>query len=793
MKIKNLLIAAFALFSIETNAQLNVIFQSQLTYPGQTCANICGYVDTLGNEYALVGASQGMSIVNVTDPLAPFEVMQIPNVDDLWKEIKVYGKYAYVTTEGGGGLQIVNLSNLPGTSLPYHHYTGDGAISGTLNTIHALHIDGHYLYLYGSNLFSGGAIVLDIIDPWNPVYLGKYDAMGYVHDGYVRNDTLYAGHIYAGVYAVVDFTDKTNPVVIATQSTPTNFTHNTWLSTDSRYLFTTDENSGSFLTCYDLDDLGNIVETDRIQSNPGSNSIGHNTHIINKGGNDYAVTSWYKDGFTIVDVGRPQNLVQVAYYDNYAGSGTGFSGAWGVYPYLPSGNIVVSNIDEGLFVFSPNYTRACYLEGTVNDSTCGVLLNDVQISIAPLSLTETTGLDGQYKTGTPTAGTYNVTFSKSGYVSKTVTNVILGVGLVTTVDVQLAPFNTVNVTGSTVTAASSTALPGTKVLISNASNTYNFTSDAAGTFNSCNVVGATDYDITVGKWGFETLCLDNQTINAANSSPQYSLATGYDDDFTFNMGWTVTGNATTGTWERGAPIGTNYGAMLSNADADVNSDCNDQAYVTGNAGGSAANDDVDDGSTVLTSPVFDLTGYTLPLVNYSRWFFTAGAGPSNDSLTIFITNGLSTVMLESVKESSVLSAWIPKTFNVSDFITPTATMQIIVKAEDNAPGHLVEGGFDKFSVTEGFTGVEEHLSAATLRAYPNPFNESITVNYSGADISAGSKLQITDLSGRIVAVYNLSAASSEITVEPEMKAGIYFANIVSGSQASAPVKIIKLH
>jgi len=91
---------------------MNVTFRAQLQYPNETLANICGYVDSLGNEYALVGAQKGMSIVDVTNPSAPVNLVQIPGPDNLWKEIKVRGKYAYVTSEGGQGLQIINLSSL---------------------------------------------------------------------------------------------------------------------------------------------------------------------------------------------------------------------------------------------------------------------------------------------------------------------------------------------------------------------------------------------------------------------------------------------------------------------------------------------------------------------------------------------------------------------------------------------------------------------------------------------------------------------------------------------------------
>jgi choice-of-anchor B domain-containing protein len=794
MKIKQLLSAAAILLTAAVTAQpLNVTFRSNLPYPSQTLANICGYVDGAGNEYALVGAAQGMSIVDVTDPDSPVEVLQVPNVDDLWKEIKVYGDYAYVTTEGGGGLQIVNLGSLPNVAgVTYHHYTGDGSISGTLNTIHALHIDGNYCYLYGSNLFDGGAIALDLTDPWNPVFAGKFDALGYVHDGYVRNDTLYAGHIYTGIYSVVDFTNKAAPVLLATQSTPTNFTHNTWLSSDSRYLFTTDENDNSYLASYDLSDLGNIVEKDRHQTSPGSNSIVHNTHIINVGGNDYAVTSWYTDGFTIVDAGRPENLVQVGKYDTYAGSGPGFVGAWGVYPYLPSGTIVVSNIDEGLFVFTPTYTRACYLEGTVTDSVCGVTLNDVLISISSAGVTDNTDLAGEYKTGTAAAGSYTVSFSKSGYVTKVLTGVTMIAGAVNILNVQLAPFNTVNLQATTVSSSGSTAVSGVQVMIDNSANSYSFTSDASGNFGACNIVSANDYDINAAKWGYESFCMSNQTINSGSANPVYTLTPGYEDDFTFNLGWTASGTAATGTWERGMPIETTIGPLISNPGSDVSTDCSAFAYVTGNGGGSASNDDVDDGATILTSPTFDLTGYINPYISYSRWFFNGGgSGSPNDSLSVSITNGLTTVRLEGVTAADPLSIWQNKTFRVLDYLAPTANMKMIVTAVDNAPGHLVEAGFDKFAVAESGVGISEIASAEVLQAFPNPFTDELNISYSLDTELSEAIIQITDLRGRIVAQYPLTAAKATVQISPELNAGMYFARIINKGVSTKAIRLVK--
>lgn len=800
----NQLIISFIilLFGFNSFAQnLNVTFKSQLNYPGQTCANICGYVDQSGNEYALVGASGGMSIVDVTDPVNPLEVIQIPGVNNLWKEIKVRGNYAYVTTEGGGGLQIVNLTSLPNVAgIAYHNWTGDGAIAGQLNSIHALHIDNNFVYLYGSNLFSGGAVVADITDPWNPIYVGKYQAgngNAYVHDGYVRNDTLYAAHISSGYFSIVDFSNKANPVELINQFTPNNFTHNTWLSQNSKVLFTTDEVDDSYLTAYDISDLSNINELDRIQSNPGSGSMVHNTHIINVSGNDFAVTSWYKDGFTIVDAGRPQNLVQVGNYDTYSGFGNGSEGDWGVYPYLPSGTIVVSNIDEGLFVFSPTYVRACYLEGNTT-SACGEALIGVQVSVSAANINETTDIAGQYKTGTSTPGTYSVTFSKSGYVSQTISGVVLTPGVVTLLDVQLSPVgNPFTVNGLATNVANTTPLAGVDVSISNSSDAYSFVTNGTGTFSSCSILSASDYYVNVGKWGYNTYCASNITIDQTNNSLSFPLTKGYYDDFAFDFGWTVSSTASTGMWQRGIPLGTDYNGTPANPGVDDTTDCSNMAYVTGNTGISGTDQDVDDGGTMLTSPLFDLTTYSNPFLDYTRWFYNAGGSSApNDSLNIYLSNGTQTVLVEYVVPSTPGSSkWNHKSFKISDYINPTATMQLIVSTADNNPGHVVEAGFDKFLINEGPTGIIESAYKATgeINIFPNPFINETTISYQLKNkLAPSASVMVYDITGRLIKQFVLEHTAGKIELNTSMNPGLYFVRIQNGNEVMEPVKVIKM-
>ena len=423
-------------------ASLNVTLAAQMTYPGLQCANICGYVDSTGKEYALVGLETGMSVVDVSNPSSPVIKYQVPwpvnNGNSLWKEIKVYKKYAYVVSEAGNGLQICDLSKLPSSVAPVPVYWQPVIGGQTLSSVHALHIDTTLgnVYLFGSNISNKGAVIGSLANPIAPVYLGKFDAT-YIHDGYVDNDTLYACEIYDGNVEIIDCGNKTTPQVLATVQTPLRFTHNSWLSPDKKTMFTTDEKTKSSLTSYDISNLANITLLDTVKALT-TGSIVHNTHIRS----DYfAVTSWYKDGFNIVDVSRPNNMIVTGYYDTYAaGSGNGFSGDWGVYPFLPSGTIVVTNIDEGLFVLSPTYVRACYLEGNIKDSVTSLNLQNVtsQIIGNTASITST-NVSGDYATGAAVAGTYTVQFSKSGYQTKVVTGVGITNGMVTTLNRKLAP------------------------------------------------------------------------------------------------------------------------------------------------------------------------------------------------------------------------------------------------------------------------------------------------------------------------------------------------------------------
>ncbi len=261
-------------------AQKNITLLGHLPYGNVSCSNLTGYADSLGREYALVGTEQGLSIVAIDTPTNPRELFLVPGATGnsaLWREVREYKGYAYVTTEESSGLVIVNLNYLP-DSIKYHTVRPDN-----MRTSHTIFIDSNGIaYVNGTDK---GLLFLDLnTNPYNPTFLGKY-TNNYVHDCFVRNDTMWAACIEDGFMQVIDVSNKTttnNPAnLLAQWNTPLNFSHKAWLSDDSRYLFTTDEKPNSTITCYDVSDLSNVTETDKTQIDPGTNTIIHNTYFLN--------------------------------------------------------------------------------------------------------------------------------------------------------------------------------------------------------------------------------------------------------------------------------------------------------------------------------------------------------------------------------------------------------------------------------------------------------------------------------------------------------------------------------
>ncbi|MFT7587972.1 MAG: choice-of-anchor B domain-containing protein [Limisphaerales bacterium] len=681
-----------SLLSVSGFSQLNVSFLGQVTY-GNELSDIWGYHDAVNNrEYALVGVFNGLSVVDVTVPTAPVQVQFVPGINSIWRDIKVWGDHAYVTNESGNGVLICDLSNLP-SSMPTSLW--DGGVG--LSSAHNIFIDENGIgYICGSN--GGlGTLFIDIdADPMDPPVLGSYTTR-YVHDLFVRGDTMWTAEISDGIFSVIDVSDKSNPIVMATQATSSNFTHNIWLNDAGTHVFTTDEVSGANVDAYDVSDLTDIQQVDLWQSNPGSGVIVHNTFVLG----NFIVTSYYRDGITITDVTFPDNMIQTGFYDTSPLSGDNFNGCWGVYPYLPSGNILATDIEEGLFVLGPTYVQAAYLQGNVIDSVTMVPISGAEVEITGVTADlSSSDISGDYSAGSASAGTVSVTFSKLGYNPKTISGVTITNGVITTVDAELVALPSFAMNGVVLDSITGIAVPFAKVLFeSPISGVYQLTADASGAFSLSSFLEGT-YEVYAGQWNFRTKRINSVSLDDAAVPYTIEINKGLYDDFIFDFAWTTLSTASTGLWIRDEPIGTTSGPSQSNPEFDVSPDFGDKAYITGNAGGGAGTDDVDDGVVTLLSPIFDLTPYGDPHISFSRWFYNGGgSGFPNDSLVLYLNNGTDEEIIDLVINGDFTeSSWAARDIRVIDFMTPTAEMLFIVRAMDVGDGHLSEGGLDFWQV-----------------------------------------------------------------------------------------------
>ena len=436
-----LIISGLPIMHAQTTAPQNISLQAQLQFD-QDLSDVWGYVDDTAREFAIVGLNRAVAIVNVTTPDAPDLISIIDGPRSIWRDIKTYEDHAFVITDSEGlGLHVLDLSNLPNPLDSTDHYFWAPHLedfdSIQLEVCHNLYIDEQtgIAYLAGCNVNSGGILMVDVTNPDSLVYIGALDAR-YSHDVYVRNDTVYSSDISAGFLSIMDATDKANPVLLATQTTPFRFTHNAWLSDNSKVVFTTDERGNAPVAAYDISDLSDIKLLDefRPSATVGRGLIPHNVHVFD----DFLVTSFYKEGVIITDAHKPDNLVEVGNYDTVEGDRvSGFGGTWGAYPFLPSGTVLASDVENGLFILKPTYVRASYLEGVVTNATSGMPLTSVDVIILsddPNS--DLTNATGVFKTGQATPGTFQVEFSKIGFESKVV-EVTIATGEVTNIEVAL--------------------------------------------------------------------------------------------------------------------------------------------------------------------------------------------------------------------------------------------------------------------------------------------------------------------------------------------------------------------
>lgn len=770
---KQLFNLLFSLNFLVLSAQINIDSVSHVNYNNlhATMLNdVWGHVDATGVEYALVGTRKGTSIVSLQDPTNPQEVFWEPGTESIWRDVNTYQNYAYVTTEADNGLLIIDMNSLPNTSgITTNYYFGP--TGNEWSSAHTIFVDSAgYAYVFGSNRGNGGVIILDIqTDPMNPIEVGAFDNW-YAHDGYVVGDTMYLAHIADGFISIVDISDRSNPVLLGTKFTTNNFSHNIWTTYDAQIGFTTDEVSGAFVGAYDLSDPTNIQLLDLVQSSPGKGVIPHNVQYMN----EFLIVSYYSDGVVIFDAKHPTNLLQVGNYDTYPGQTTSFDGCWASYPYLPSGLILAADITEGLYILNPSYQHAAYLKGMITDQSTTLGISNVKIEITNTEHIELTNTAGNYETGSLSSGAYDVTYSKVGYYPQTI-SVSLTQGIETVQDVVLVPIPQFPLQIVVLESGTNQAILDAQVELKGSLTTDLSVTNGLGEANFM-LYYQEDYLLSAGKWGYKTSCVSQSIDNTTNQLTVY-LTKGYYDDFTFDFGWTAINNgAVHGYWVREKPNPT-----ISNSapGIDAQFDCGTKAYVTGNHPNlSSTYDAVDNGIVTLKSPTFDLTTYTTPYIHFSRWFFNYyGPNPPDDTLKIYLSNGFSTVLIDSqTSNPDLFFKWIDKVVNVNDVIFKTNNMTLTIVASDLHPTYnIVEAGFDFFYVeNESHLTLEEMNSNATIDLYPNPVNDYLFL----ANYHSIQAWGIYDLSGQAIKTGVVDKQTFDFKIDcSDLMQGIYFLRI----------------
>jgi choice-of-anchor B domain-containing protein len=352
-------------------------FMPLATIGGGQGNDIWGWTDSLtGNEYALMGRTNGTAFVDISDPINPVYLGNLPThtSNSSWRDIKVYQNHAYIVADSAGshGVQIFDLTQLrnvvspPVTFANTAHYNGVASVHNIV-----INEDSGFAYAVGSNgggtTCSGGLHMINIQNPTSPTFAGCFSSDGYTHDAQCVNysgpDAQHQGQEICfnsneDTLTIVDVSNKNTPTQLS--RTPYNgaeYSHQGWLSEDQAYFLLNDEldevrnghNTRTYV--WDVSDLDSPSHLGTYSS--ALPNIDHNLYI--KG--NFVYEANYRAGLRIMDMSNVStgSLTEVAYFDVYPSSNSAnFNGSWSNYPFFDSGVVIVSGIEQGLFVLQPN-------------------------------------------------------------------------------------------------------------------------------------------------------------------------------------------------------------------------------------------------------------------------------------------------------------------------------------------------------------------------------------------------------------------------------------------------------
>lgn len=634
-------------------ALLSWVPLSELGWPKN--ANSCwGYTAPSGREYALLGLSSGTAFVEISDPGAPRIVAVIPGPNSLWRDVRTYQSWCYAVSEGGGGIQVIDLAGIDAGVVAL---TGSVTTGGTGAT-HTVSVNTDTGYLYRAGGGSNGLRVYSLANPavpqlvatWSDRYVHEAQTWKYTSGPYAGKEIAFACGGYNGGWSQtgVDILDVTNKqsISVIKRFTYSNgaYSHQAWLSPDKKYLYLNDEldETGSNFTItkvFDVQNLSNPIEKPHFQNS--STAVGHN--LYTRGNLIYEAN--YRSGLRVFDATNPLQPVEVAWFDTWPDDdNASFNGLWNTYPFFDSGVVIGSDIERGLFVWwvgapqiafdypagrpDPVPPAGAPVRFTISEQTAGLLVpGSVQL---------------HYDAG---AGMQSVALTDLGN---------------RTFDAPLP------------------ALP-------------------CGTLLRWYVSARTQN-------GFTWTSPENGPNTTWITSSGTSLALIHREDAESDTGWatnTVGDTATEGLWVRMDPHG-----GISQPEDDVSPAPGRECFITGgpaHISSTPGSHDVDGGITSLTSPRLDASGLQNAHVRYWRWYSNhGGPAPHEDVFTVRISSddGITWTDLEVVGPAGpeTTGGWYLKQFRVADFVPPTATLRLRFIAADEGPDSLVDAAVDELEL-----------------------------------------------------------------------------------------------
>lgn len=328
-----------------------------------------------GKEYAIVGLRNGTAFIDISAPTEPVYLGKLPTATGAatTRDIKTYNNFAFVVSDNNGnhGMQVFDLTRLRNVSNPPVTFTMDAHYQEFENAHNlAINEETGYAYALRTNTFGQGVHFIDIQDPMNPVAAGGYsdvythDAQIIIYDGpdadYTGRELLFSYNGFDRDVTIVDVTDKGSPQEISNFTYSNNeHAHQGWVTEDHQFIIMGDESDELNLgidtrtVVFDISDLDNPTES-FVYVGPTS-ATDHNGYV--KGDTYYLAN--YNAGLRVIDISDIENgnFVETGYFDVYpSNNASGFNGAWSVYPYFESGNLVISALGSngGFFLVSEN-------------------------------------------------------------------------------------------------------------------------------------------------------------------------------------------------------------------------------------------------------------------------------------------------------------------------------------------------------------------------------------------------------------------------------------------------------